>query len=579
MASSQGPNTLNGSDIFYRRIVLDMMAASQYQHDRNRMPHTTSTIVKADTMDNAHRTSSTQQHHGRNSWRPSCHLGTDTEDAQPQVDCIDREYQLPQTKHPAGAHHLFKDNELRAPPNSTTQLANLDSISLNEALDCMSSSGIHRWTSECRDNASIHPEEFIIDQKPRFGQGINPSQVEANLSYSVPPYLGGLVKEDVSFIDITKSPKQEHTDELGTNFPSSGIPMASDSFGGLPGDIHHTTKSIQDFGCDWPAPSSMEMLNSAPSFDNTIMQSTAALRNIEGCWWGDGNHLLAANGWPDMNDGLTNLMMTQRDLSHDSVENGKRFPSPYDSQCSPVSSFTSNRFTPETVTLAPRELESSGRDGRDVLPESLRLNGSQQPTMPSLDHTREGYMQVDKSANLRSQADERCRGSQRRERCKLAPQRSRAKDAFLVRSKRAGMSYKEIKEKGHFAEAESTLRGRFRALTKRKEHRVRKPEWETKDVSSIAFASQWTALANFILRLQLQLLREAVRRYTQSIESTQTKYEPHQGESPSDANPKCPRVPWKLVGEYIWNNGGSYHFGNATCKKKWGKLQDGEDLR
>ena len=64
-------------------------------------------------------------------------------------------------------------------------------------------------------------------------------------------------------------------------------------------------------------------------------------------------------------------------------------------------------------------------------------------------------------------------------------QRSESKDAFLVQCKLSGMSYKEIKEKGQFSEAESTLRGRFRTLTKRKEHRVRKPEWHGNDVSTI----------------------------------------------------------------------------------------------
>lgn len=36
-----------------------------------------------------------------------------------------------------------------------------------------------------------------------------------------------------------------------------------------------------------------------------------------------------------------------------------------------------------------------------------------------------------------------------------------------------------------------------------------------------------------------------------------------------DAN----KVPWKKVAEYIYNNEGSYHFGNATCKKQWLKIQ------
>jgi hypothetical protein len=58
-----------------------------------------------------------------------------------------------------------------------------------------------------------------------------------------------------------------------------------------------------------------------------------------------------------------------------------------------------------------------------------------------------------------------------------------AKDDFLIRSKLAGMSYKEIRRQGKFSEAESTLRGRFRTLTKHKNARVRKPEWDENDVS------------------------------------------------------------------------------------------------
>lgn len=57
-----------------------------------------------------------------------------------------------------------------------------------------------------------------------------------------------------------------------------------------------------------------------------------------------------------------------------------------------------------------------------------------------------------------------------------------AKDDFLVRSKLAGMSYKDIRRQGNFTEAESTLRGRFRTLTKHKNARVRKPEWCENDV-------------------------------------------------------------------------------------------------
>jgi hypothetical protein len=61
-----------------------------------------------------------------------------------------------------------------------------------------------------------------------------------------------------------------------------------------------------------------------------------------------------------------------------------------------------------------------------------------------------------------------------------------AKDDFLVRSKLTGMSYKEIRRQGNFTEAESTLRGRFRTLTKHRDARVRKPEWCDNDVRILA---------------------------------------------------------------------------------------------
>ncbi|KAI1121570.1 hypothetical protein F5Y10DRAFT_282387 [Nemania abortiva] len=107
-----------------------------------------------------------------------------------------------------------------------------------------------------------------------------------------------------------------------------------------------------------------------------------------------------------------------------------------------------------------------------------------------------------------------------------------AKNRFLVESKLAGMTYREIRRQGGFTEAESTLRGRFRTLTKNKEQRVRKPEWQDKDI---------------------RLLKRAVRKLTKG-----------------DRN--SARVPWKQVAAYIYEHDGSYHFGNATCRKKWDEL-------
>ena len=57
------------------------------------------------------------------------------------------------------------------------------------------------------------------------------------------------------------------------------------------------------------------------------------------------------------------------------------------------------------------------------------------------------------------------------------------KDGFLLSMRRRGISYREIKRRGRYREAESTLRGRYRVLTKDPSERVRKPEWTAHDVS------------------------------------------------------------------------------------------------
>lgn len=58
-------------------------------------------------------------------------------------------------------------------------------------------------------------------------------------------------------------------------------------------------------------------------------------------------------------------------------------------------------------------------------------------------------------------------------------------DKLLVQGKKDGLTYKEIRDKmiGE-APAESTLRGRYRSLTKPRKDRVRKPVWTKLDVST-----------------------------------------------------------------------------------------------
>lgn len=67
--------------------------------------------------------------------------------------------------------------------------------------------------------------------------------------------------------------------------------------------------------------------------------------------------------------------------------------------------------------------------------------------------------------------------------CGEGSRRDTTRDEELLRLRRQGISYREIKQKYGFTEAESTLRGRYRTLTKSKDRRVRKPIWKDRDVS------------------------------------------------------------------------------------------------
>ncbi|EXJ78300.1 hypothetical protein A1O3_09461 [Capronia epimyces CBS 606.96] len=122
--------------------------------------------------------------------------------------------------------------------------------------------------------------------------------------------------------------------------------------------------------------------------------------------------------------------------------------------------------------------------------------------------------------------------------------RDTSKDEYLVRCKEQGMSYKQIKESGGFNEAESTLRGRYRALTKPREARLRKPEWGQREID---------------------LLFEGVAHCSKS----------NTGIPPLDTDSDAVtigqfvnKVPWKQVAEYMESKG-AYRYGNATVKKKY----------
>ncbi|KAH0490685.1 hypothetical protein TgHK011_002142 [Trichoderma gracile] len=108
-----------------------------------------------------------------------------------------------------------------------------------------------------------------------------------------------------------------------------------------------------------------------------------------------------------------------------------------------------------------------------------------------------------------------------------------AKDRFLVQSRSEGISYKDIKRLGNFKEAESTLRGRWRTLTKEKKDRQRDPKW--------------TALDDHLLKEAVQVLAH--------------------GQHPDRA-----KLSWMAVSVYIKEHGG-YSFGYSTCHKRWMRFE------
>lgn len=113
----------------------------------------------------------------------------------------------------------------------------------------------------------------------------------------------------------------------------------------------------------------------------------------------------------------------------------------------------------------------------------------------------------------------------------------RDRDKYLLKMRHEGFSYKEIKRRGNFREAESTLRGRVRVLTKDKADRVRRPEWTEDD---------------------LRILHRAVTRFSSA-----------RGRSGARDGG---RLPWKKISDYLVHNGSTYHFAAATCARKWKEL-------
>lgn len=81
------------------------------------------------------------------------------------------------------------------------------------------------------------------------------------------------------------------------------------------------------------------------------------------------------------------------------------------------------------------------------------------------------------------QGTEKCEAVESDQDVSVKPKKLSASNQALIRMRNEGISYKEIRRRLNLREAESTLRGRVRMLTKDKSERVRKPTWSPDDAS------------------------------------------------------------------------------------------------
>ena len=67
-----------------------------------------------------------------------------------------------------------------------------------------------------------------------------------------------------------------------------------------------------------------------------------------------------------------------------------------------------------------------------------------------------------------------------------------------------------------------------------------------------------------LILVQIRLLKHIVRKELNRLD---------EGWRTATREQQLAKLSWKKVAEYISKNGGSYHFGNSTCKKKWMQIE------
>lgn len=145
-----------------------------------------------------------------------------------------------------------------------------------------------------------------------------------------------------------------------------------------------------------------------------------------------------------------------------------------------------------------------------------------------------------------------------------------ASDKKLVAWRRQGISYKEILELGHFKEKESTLRGRYRTLTRPAADRPRNPQWAKGDVS----ISIMVDFVHFPHRLispspQVQALLLAVERHLDTVRQNTKKSR--------NVGALMHKIPWAKVANDMCELGAQRRFAPKTCHKKWQQVKAREE--
>ena len=139
---------------------------------------------------------------------------------------------------------------------------------------------------------------------------------------------------------------------------------------------------------------------------------------------------------------------------------------------------TDTRITEFEANVSSGDLNSSQYEEGLYLP-NLSLEMDDDPFAANASRAYTDLFDTDDTIGLYQSIAPRSAGTD----CGEGSRRDTSRDDELLKLRRQGISYREIKQKYGFTEAESTLRGRYRTLTKSKDRRVRKPIWKDRDVS------------------------------------------------------------------------------------------------